>query len=80
MKNAIVKEEYVVAIKSKVNGKYIFTAHPCKADTLEKCKAYYVEYRKNWAHCSSGLDFDDYEIRHRTVITTEWETVENETA
>lgn len=75
MKNAIVKEEYVVFIKSKGNGKYIATGHPCKADTREKCEARYAEYRKEWARCSSGLDFDDYEIRHRTVITTEWETV-----
>jgi hypothetical protein len=77
MKNAIVKEEYLIAIKSKANGNYIFTAHPCKADTLEKCKAQYPEYRKNWERCSSSLDFDDYEIRHRTVITTDWEVVES---
>ena len=70
-----IREEYVIAVKSKSNGKYIFTGHPCKADTLEKCKAQYAEYRREWEPCSSGLDFNDYEIRHRTVITTEWETV-----
>jgi hypothetical protein len=78
MKSAIVKEEYVVAIKSKSDGKYIFTAHPCKAETLGLCKAMYAKYRKNWEPCSTGLNFNDYEIRHRTIITTEWETVEED--
>ena len=76
MKTAIVNEEYVVFIKSKDNDKYIATAHPCKASTLDKCKALYADYRKNWEPCSKGLDFNDYEIRHRTIITTEWEVID----
>ena len=73
----IIKEEYTVFIKLKDSGKYIRTAHPRTADTLEKCKSRYEEYRKEWEHCSKGLDLSDYEIRHRTVITstTEWEVV-----
>lgn len=74
-KNVIVKEEYLVRIKCKDSGKYIFTGHPCKSDTLEKCKARFVDYRKEWEHCSKGLDFDHIEFVHRTVITTDWEVV-----
>ena len=74
-KNVTVKEEYIARIKRKDNGKYIFTAHPCMADTLEKCKARFEDYRKQWESCSAGLDFNCVEFVHRTVITTEWEVV-----
>ena len=43
-----VKEEYVVFVKNKELGKYIMGSHPCKADTLEKVKMNYPEYRKHW--------------------------------
>lgn len=74
-KNVIIKEEYVAHIKCKDSDKYIRTAHPCMADTLEKCKAMFANYRKEWERCSSGLDFNHVQFRHRTVITTEWEVV-----
>lgn len=73
-KNAKVREEYVVFVKNKGLGKYI--AHPCKANTLEKVKTNYHEYRKYWEKVESENDFNDYEIRHRTIITTDWEVIE----
>ena len=51
-------------------------SHPCKADTLEKVKTNYPEYRKYWEKVESENDFNDYEIRHRTIITTDWEVIE----
>ena len=77
-KNTKTKEQYIVAIKSKDSGKYIYTSRQCQADTLEKCKALFVEYRKAFEHCSKGLDFNDIQIHHRTVITTEWEIITEE--
>lgn len=75
-KKTTTREEYVVFVKNKESGKYIMGSHPCKADTLEKVKANYPEYRKYWEKVESGNDFNDYEIRHRTVITTDWDVVE----
>ena len=70
------REEYIVCVKNKVSGKYIMGHHPCKADTLKKVKEYYSEYRKYWEKVESENDFNDYEIRHRTVVTTDWDVVE----
>lgn len=70
------REEYVVFVKNRGSGKYIMGHHPCKADTLEKVRETYPEYRKYLEKVESENDFDDYEIRHRTVITTDWDVVE----
>ena len=73
----IIYDEYATFIKSKETGKYLF-CHPTLGRTYEEANECFAEYRKTWEACRPDLDFTDFKIRHRSIITTttELEVVE----
>lgn len=71
-----VVEEFVVFLKNKESGSYIMGSHPCKGNSLEDVMARYSRYRDIWESVESGYDYNDFQIKHRTVITTDWELID----
>lgn len=62
-------------VKRKNSEQYSRPYPVCTYESIEACKARFADYRDEWKNSNRGLDFDNVQIIHRTVITTEWEAV-----
>ena len=70
------REEYAPFVWDKVKGGYTYLFQQ-RSIKPEWAMNNFQEYRKTWERNHPEFDFDNVEIRHRTIVTTTsaWETV-----
>ena len=69
-----IEYEYVAYVWSNVKGRYVQLGISLSGN-YENCQKIYNAHREEWQHLMSDCDFNNYHIKFRKIIYTEWEII-----
>lgn len=69
-----IEYEYVAYVWSRLKSRYVQLGISLSAN-YEGCQRIYNDHREEWQEIMGDYDFDDYHIKFRKIVYSDWEVI-----